>query len=129
MSHADLLKRLLNDPNASALSIATLPSDIKARLGVRTDEVLLSHYTLNKQQKHPEIEFSDYGWLQSLLDNGERYADRAFHIIVFQYRGEWYEAVLKANKAGDEVYLQSFHRTNRGRVEKIKKRASGRWSR
>lgn len=116
------LSELYRNPSATPLKVASLPGDIKQMLGALTSDVLISHYTLTKQDKHPEIKFKDYAWLQSLLDKGERHQDRGNHVVIIEDRGEFYAAVLKVTANREEVYLQSFHRSRQSQVDKIRKR-------
>lgn len=114
------IRQFLESDRDGPIPVAVLPADIREQLGADTDRVLLSRYTADKQRKHPEITADSYVWLQDLLDQGERLSDKPFHVIVIQRRGEWFVAVLKATKAGDEVYLQSFRRSDAKDIAKLR---------
>lgn len=114
------IRQFLESDRADPIPVAVLPVDIREQLGVDTDRILLSRYTADKQRKHPEITADSYEWLQDLLDRGERIAGKPFHVVVIQHRGEWFVAVLKATRAGDEVYLQSFRRSDAKDIAKLR---------
>lgn len=110
---------------ANPIPVAVVPTDIRQRLGASSEIVLLSRYTADKQRKHPEITAESFGWLQELLDGGERLYDQKHHATVIQHREEPYLAVLKATSDGSEVYLQSFRRTDAKNIASLKKRVNG----
>lgn len=114
------IRQFLESNRSDPVPVAVLPADIRKQLGVDTDRVLLSRYTADKQRKHPEITSDSYGWLQDLLDQGQRISGKPFHVVVIQRRGEWFVAVLKATQAGDEVYLQSFRRSDAKDIAKLR---------
>ena len=107
------------------IAVATVPADIQSVLGTSTGHVLLSRYTADKQKKHPEITAESFRFLQELLDTGERLYDRKHHVTVIQHREQPYVAVLKATKSGEEVYLQSFRRTDAKNITSLRKRSAG----
>lgn len=96
--------------------------DIKTTLAVSTDWVLLSRYTANKQQKHPEITANSFSWLQDMLDHGDRLYDKRHHSTIIYYRENPYIAVLKATTDGSELYLQSFRRSDAKNIASLRKR-------
>lgn len=110
---------------SNPINVARIPADIRAFLGVSTEHILLSRYTADKQKKHPEIKAESFGWLQELLDSGERLYDKKHHATVIQHREQPYVAVLKATKSGEEVYLQSFRRTDAKNIASLRKRNAG----
>lgn len=104
------------------ICVAILPEDIQKNLGALGDSVLLSRYTADKQQKHPEIAVESYVWLQELLDGGERLYDKTHHATVILHRGKPYIAVLKVTNDMKEVYLQSFRRTDEKNIKLLRNR-------
>lgn len=108
---------------SDCITVARLPEDIRQRLAVSGKEVLLSRQTLEKQKKHPEITQEHYErFLQRLLDEGERIYDRERHVVVIQSASPPYVAVLKATRAGDEVYLQSLRRSDEKNIAALRAR-------
>jgi hypothetical protein len=105
--------------------VAKVPHDIQARLHASSNAVLLSRYTADKQGKHPEITAESFGMLQQLLDHGERLYDQRHHAIVIYEMGQPYVAVLKVTKNLDEVYLQSFRRSDLKNVASLRNRNTG----
>jgi hypothetical protein len=115
------IRQFLESGDPGTIPIAALPLDIRERLAANTDQVLLSRYTAGKQKKHPEITAESYAdLLQKIIDNGERLPAKPLHAVVIQDRGEWFVAVLKVTKAGDEVYLQSFRRSDDKDIAKLR---------
>jgi hypothetical protein len=107
------------------IAVAKVPADIQSALGASAGHVLLSRYTADKQKKHPEITAESFRFLQELLDTGERLYDKKHHATVIQHREQPYVAVLKATKSGEEVYLQSFRRTDAKNITSLRKRSAG----
>lgn len=107
------------------IAVAKVPSDIQSALGASASHVLLSRYTADKQKKHPEITAESFRFLQELLDTGERLYDKKHHATVIQHREQPYVAVLKTTKSGEEVYLQSFRRTDAKNIASLRKRSAG----
>jgi hypothetical protein len=107
------------------IAVAAVPIDIQSALGASAVHVLLSRYTADKQKKHPEITAESFRFLQELLDTGERLYDKKHHATVIQHREQPYVAVLKATKSGEEVYLQSFRRTDAKNIASLRKRSAG----
>jgi hypothetical protein len=105
--------------------VAKTPLCILTKLGVSSNNVLLSRYTADKQKKHPEITAESFRWMQDLLDTGERLYDKSHHATVIQHRERPYVAVLKATKNGVEVYLQSFRRSDEKNIASLRKRSAG----
>jgi len=104
------------------LVVARVPADIMQRLGASSSWLLLSRYTANKQKAHPEITSSSFGFLQEVLDIGERIYDREHHAVVVQRREKPYKAAVKVTRSGNEVYLQTFHRSDDRNISSIKRR-------
>jgi hypothetical protein len=121
----DEIADLLSGAGSHPIVVASLPSDIRSFLGANTDNILLSRYTADKQKKHPEITAGSFRLLQELLDMGERIYDKKHHATVIQHWEQPYVAVLKATKSGEEVYLQSFRRSDAKNVASLRKRSAG----
>jgi hypothetical protein len=43
---------------------------------------------------------------------------------LYEYNGEWYQAAIHLTKAGDELYLKSLRRADRGQLERDRKRGT-----
>lgn len=121
----DEIAAFLSGGMFNPINVARIPADIRVFLGASTEHILLSRYTADKQKKHPEITVASFGWLQELLDSGERLYDKKHHATVIQHREQPYVAVLKATKSGEEVYLQSFRRTDAKNIASLRKRNAG----
>lgn len=119
------IEDFLSGINHHPIIVAMLPADIRSALSANTSTVLLSRYTADKQKKHPEITAESFRWLQELLDAGERIYDKKNHVTVIQLRDQPYLAVLKATKNSEEVYLQSFRRSDAKNIASLKKRNAG----
>jgi hypothetical protein len=115
----------LANRTTKTIVVANVPPDIQQRLGTSATHVLLSRYTADKQKNHPEISAESFGFLQTLLDTGERVYDRPQHAVVILQRDKPYKAVLKVTNNGEEVYLQTFHRSDARNIAAIKKRKMG----
>lgn len=111
--------------NQPPIIVAMLPADIRSALIANTSTVLLSRYTADKQKKHPKITAESFRWLQELLDTGERIYDKKNHVTVIQHRDQPYLAVLKSTKNSEEVYLQSFRRSDAKNISSLRKRNAG----
>lgn len=118
------IANFLSGTKPHPIIVARLPADIRSFLCADTDNILLSRYTADKQKKHPEIIDESFRWLQELLDTGERIYDKKHHATVIQHREQPYIAVLKATKNGEEVYLQSFRRSDAKNIASLKKRSA-----
>ena len=121
----DEIRGFLESSAKNPLDIATLPADIAIRLGAKSDTVLLSRYTADKQRKHPEVMPESYAELQSLLDNGERIYDKANHVIVVALKSTPWLAVLKVTNDFEWVFLQSLRRTDESNLKSLRKRIGG----
>ena len=121
----DEIAVFLSGSMSNPINVARVPADIRTFLGTSTDIILLSRYTADKQKKHPEITADSFFWLQELLDSGERLYDKKHHATVIQHREQPYVAVLKATKNGEEVYLQSFRRSDTKNIASLRKRNAG----
>lgn len=119
------ISAFLDGKSHKNIVVASVPLDIKAKLGANSDYVLLSRYTVDKQKKHPEITAESYSKLQYLLDHGERLYDAKHHVTVIQHSSHPYVAVLKSTQSRHEVYLQSFRRSDAKNVASLKRRGAG----
>ncbi|MDO9011727.1 MAG: hypothetical protein Q7U78_07970 [Gallionella sp.] len=119
------IANFLSGAKPHPIIVAGLPDDICSVLCANTNNILLSRYTADKQKKHPEITYESFRWLQELLDSGQRIYDKKHHATVIQHREQPYVAVLKATKNGEEVYLQSFRRSDAKNIASLQKRSAG----
>jgi hypothetical protein len=124
-SSIDEIRDFLSGDGAGPIAVASVPADIKSAIGANSDVVLLSRYTADKQAKHPEITAESFGWLQKMLDDGERLYDKKHHATVIFYREQPFIAVLKSASGGAEVYLQSFRRSDVKNILSLKNRGGG----
>lgn len=113
----------VNGDGNEPIAIAFVPKDIQDILSAQAELVLLSRYTVEKQQRHhPEITPEKYLWIQDLIDKGDRLRGKEKHIVVLQHRESPYVAVFKATNDGMEVFLQSFRRTDAKDIANLRRR-------
>jgi len=116
--------RAFLDSDASGVHVvATLPTDIQAHLDAKTARVLLSSDTRDRHKKHGWTA-DDFERLQAVLDLGEVRADRDRHVVVAHHDGRWWYAALKIAGNRNEVYLQSFRRSNADQIARFKGRGT-----
>ena len=125
IASSDKINGFLAGSGIAPIAVASVPSDIKSALSAKTDYVLLSRYTADKQAKHPEITADSFTFLQEILDRGERLYDKHHHATIIHYRELPYVAILKVTADGGEVYLQSFRRSDAKNIASLKRRAGG----
>jgi hypothetical protein len=93
-----------------AFPVAVLAAQYVAALGATTDIVRLSAETMLKQQKvHPEIDLSEYSFVQDAVDRG-RAIQESEQTMVFLLEDEGYVSVVKATASGKALFLTSFRR-------------------
>ena len=97
-------------------AVAVAPDDLAEAMGVQARAVRLSSYTVVKQRERRRgqgFTAADYRRTQEIIDRGMLVQENDTHVMAFRTFGdEVWKAVLKRTGAGDELYLQSLHRSN-----------------
>lgn len=126
MNDFDLFK-ILNGGLTQNIRIGNIEKSLAREIGAHTTTVWLTPATAQKQRyKHDDVILYHYGLIGNAFQDGWAINDRPRHILfVYEdktvYPGFW-KAVVKANKAGDELFLSTFHKleTRRFRANRRK---------
>jgi len=105
------------------MPVAVLTDLLQQVLGASVKTVRISRDDRDKQIRKGNQEGRDrYDLLQKMIDEGEviQYRDQA--ISLYEYEGEWYQAVIRKTNAGDELYLKPLRRADREQLERDRKR-------
>lgn len=104
--------------------VAVISENLKEALGTHTRVAFLSTDDAAKQLiKRGTLSAKDYVIVQELLDNGTIRREGNSDIVVNgQANGQFWHAVFRVTKSGDEIFLKSFRRTNPRQIEKYNKR-------
>lgn len=101
---------------AEQRGVAVVPDKLAKAMGAEAGIVRLSSYTVGKQRAHrrgQNFTAADYRRVQRILDDGHLLKESATHVQAFhEINGQTWKAVVKKTENGDEVYLQSLHRSN-----------------
>ena len=107
-------------------AVAVVPDKLAKALGGEARVVRLSSYTVVKQREHrrgQKFTAADYRRVQDILDSGKAFKESATHVQVFQETdGQIWKAVVKRTGDGNELYLQSLHRSDDRHIRRAKKR-------
>lgn len=106
----------------AVLGIARLHPELCRTLGTSTDLVSLRHdYALKIARKHG-LEPRDFALLPVTIALGRAVCDRERHLTFFHYDAvsfeSWFQASIKRNIAGDEIWVATFHRQRAREVER-----------
>ncbi|MBP2293131.1 hypothetical protein [Azospirillum rugosum] len=112
------MQEFLDSDSSGITVVARLPTDIQAQLGAKTTCVFLSSETRDSHKKHGWTA-EDFACLQAVLDDGEVRTDRERHVVVACLEKEWWLASLKTTMDRREVYLLTFHRSNKRQIAKF----------
>jgi len=110
--------------SAGVQPVAVLPPDLQTALRTTARVVMLSQHTAPKQKKHPEINAAMYAWIQGILTDGEIHMDGDRHVVAAKVIGQWYVAVIKTTADRQELYLQSFRRSDAKNIARIRQRSA-----
>jgi len=110
--HSPAFTLFLREP-VNEYPVASLDNDLKRRLSAKQNAVLLSADTLAKQRRnHPELTDAEYRLLPDIINKGAVIAQDNQRVVFFAHEQRLYKAVVKATRAGDELYVVSFHRAD-----------------
>jgi hypothetical protein len=119
------------DEPGAPFPIGEVPLEVAAHLGSTTQTVLLSADTYAKQvDHHPEITPPFYAILPVIFQEGEAYEYMGTKIqFVWEAGVSGFEVTVKVTAVG-ELFLVSFFRAKRSRIEKARRkyrRVHGLW--
>jgi SPP1 gp7 family putative phage head morphogenesis protein len=100
--------------------VAVLPKDYISLIGAKSQTVYLSTDTLNKQKGllpgnpgHPELTVAEYMQLPTIIQDANVIVqDSSLSIVFIKLNGRYYQAVVKATKDGETLFLTSFRRVD-----------------
>jgi hypothetical protein len=109
-----------------AMGIARLPTGLCRALGASTNLVRVRHdYTLKMTQKH-KLEPRHFPMLPVVLERGRVIANKQHHLTFFHNDhagfGSWFQVTLKTNRAGDELWVATFHGSRGEEVDRYSRR-------
>jgi len=104
------------------IPIATLPDEYLNRISSKTNIILLSSDTLQKNAvRHPEITTQDYLNLQAIVDNAQVVVQDGPNTLVFiNTSDKTCHAAIKATQTGKGLFMTSLRRTRESYIERIK---------
>lgn len=121
----DQIRQFVRNPQGE-IPVGRLASETQALLGAKTDTVLLSDTSMDKQlRSHADLTEDDYAKLPVLLSQPDAVlSDKDLHLLLLRLEDQVLSAVVKSTRSGEAVYLQSFHNmslvTAKRRVKKRK---------
>jgi hypothetical protein len=122
------------------IPVAVLDDEAQAALGAKQKTVLLSDYTMNKQEGrrpvmkngmptaskgHPELTDAEYALLPDVIQKGRVIQAGDAKAVFFHQDGRLYKAVVKTTQTGGENFVDSFHRASEGQIRReLKKKGA-----
>lgn len=106
-------------------AVAAVDDDLAASIGSASRIVRLSSYTVVKQRarrRSQRFSAGDYARVQSALESGTLLRDGPSLISFYTDNGTVWRAVVKVTRAGDELYLQSLHRSDHRHLASSRKK-------
>jgi hypothetical protein len=108
------------------VSVARLPPDLCKKIGSSTSLVRMQHYyALKSAQKH-RLRAAHFPMLPIIIDLGRVISDRPQHLSFYFYEdvvfGGWLTATVKAAAMGTELWVATFHASNRKEAERMVKK-------
>jgi hypothetical protein len=116
------VRAFVANPKGSIVIGETTP-EVQRAIGAEAPSVRLSAETLGKQgASHPDLAAAEYGLLQAVVthpslvlrQDGQR-------VMLIKRQGVLYRAVVKATRAGDAIYVVSFHRIRAMTLQRLLK--------
>lgn len=103
--------------------VAVLDEQYRARIGAKSQTVLISDETLKKNKNnHPEIEISDYQKLQKIIEKADVIVKKNDRFLVFIQDGDkYYLSSIKTTQDHKELFVTSLRITNVEDVTREKK--------
>ncbi|MGV8803831.1 MAG: hypothetical protein ACWA6Y_02575 [Polaromonas sp.] len=120
--------------DAKGLQSLQIAPDAKAASGYATQTVWLSDDTAIKQALHrrgQDLSVHSYTRLQQVLDSAQYVqAEGATKLIYYHEGADWALAVIKATRAGEELFLVSLRKSSQREVDAaIKSGKAVQWAR
>lgn len=115
-----------------SIPVAVLDAETQALLGATQRTVLVSDYTMKKQdglhpvmsngkptssKGHPELSDAEYCLLPTVIDKGQIIQLGVDRLAYFHHQGRLYKAVVKSTAKG-ETFVESFHRSKETQPER-----------
>lgn len=99
------------EPNT--ISVTRLPLELCRIIGCSSSLVRMTHdYALKCTYKH-RLRHYHFPMLPIMIDVGRVISDRERHLSFYFYEdvvfGGWFTATIKANQAGNELWVATFH--------------------
>jgi hypothetical protein len=123
------LQDLLRDSKQRVTTVCVIEEPVAKAMQAKTVAVFLSYVTLVKQcVKHPDIRAVDYSLLSDAITQGMVVLDKSKHRsvqICYQhpaFEDKRYRVFLKTTGTGDEIYVESLHRTRPRQTKSVLKR-------
>lgn len=116
-------KNFADGNGAGTYPVAVANQALQQALGTSVKVVRLSSADRDKQvSKKLETGRSQYGLVQSMIDDGLilKYRDRA--VSIYRKNGNWYHAAIQVTKAGDALYLKSLRRADASQIARDRAR-------
>lgn len=112
----------------NVVSVTRLTSDLTLRLGSKTNLVRIRHdYALKATYKH-RLLAHHFPMLPITIDLGRVVKNSKGQLSFFFYDRAmfqtWFQASLKTNAAGDEIWVMTFHKSRQDEVDRLTRRAT-----
>ena len=107
----------------AVVSVARLPHDLCRVIGCSSSLIRMTHdYALKCAYKH-RLKPHHFPMLPIVIECGRVICDRQRH-LTFYYAdstvfGQWLAATIKTNKAGNELWVATFHFTSAAEAKRI----------
>jgi hypothetical protein len=110
--------------SAGEFQVAILRAELREAIGAKAQTVVMSDVTAAKQKlHHPEIRAEEYRHVQKVVDYGDSFQEADNTLVFMLDEPDGFVAVVKAAKAGEELYLQSYRRVSRDDAVREKQKA------
>ncbi len=94
--------------------LAVLKREDAAKIGGKGQVAVISAQTMLKQKKHhPELTVEDYALAQDAVEQGEKFRQDERNLAFALNQPEGVVVIVKATRAGDELYVTSLRRLSR----------------
>lgn len=128
MLHPREFVRFLDGRSGATVAIATLPVGLAVRLPAQVTEIRIGQdYALKLQKKHC-LRYEHFSLIQTVIDDGWCIVGKQNHLEFLymdnQIFGSSFILVLKATRAGQEIWVATFHKTDNQRIRSKLRRAT-----
>jgi hypothetical protein len=100
--------------------VCRLPADIVAAIDCSTDELRIKDYYANKLRLKHNISPREFCLIPSIVQSGE-YLRLEGGKLLAHYQtadGVWYELCVKSTRRKNELWITSFHRSDKSKVDR-----------